>query len=285
MIRRLPVIGPISVRAELVRRYRDAFGQPPDIASPQGFNEHIVRRILLDRDPRLRIVCDKLAVRDFICRHAGAEFVIPLLGVWKDPRAIAWEALPERFVLKPNHASGPVAIVRSAGERDLAALSAAAARWLTLDYYDQTYEWGYRGIPRRLLAEPLLVGPDGGQAPEIQILCFHGSARIIRVHTGAKLTSSRRDNWFDINGTRLDISIDSPQGDYILSRADLDRLLPVAQRIAAGFSHLRVDFYLTDAGPKIGELTPYHAAGRSPWNPAIWDRTLGAFWAEGAAAG
>jgi len=281
LLRRAPVLGRRLIRAELERRYQKAFGRLPNIESPRSFNELMLCRILYDRDPRLRIICDKLAVRDFIREHAGPEYLVPLLGVWKDPAAIAWDALPERFVLKPNHSSGPVAIVRSDADRDPAALSAMAAEWLRHDFFDLNLEWGYRNMPRRLLAEPLLLGPGGGPLAEAQVMTFHGKSAVIRVMTGDKRTPSRRDNWFDMEGRRLSIGTETQAGNFALSPVDARMLAPAAERVAADFSHLRVDFYLTDDGPRIGELTPYHLCGRARWSPPEWDEKLGRLWQAG----
>jgi hypothetical protein len=38
---------------------------------------------------------------------------------------------------------------------------------------------------------------------------------------------------------------------------------------------MRVDFYVTDSGLRIGELTPYPAAGGGVYKPAGWDQRLG----------
>jgi len=282
ILRRTPVLGRNLIRAELERRYRAAFGRLPNIEAPAGFNERILHRVLHDRDPRLRTLCDKLAVREFIRVHAGPEFVVPLLGVWKDPGSIPWHALPRRFVLKPNHSSGPVALVRNDVERDPAALSAKAAEWLKQDYFDITFEWGYRNMPRRLLAEPLLAAPGGGPPAEARVFAFHGKVALMVVRTGEKGTPGRHDNWFDAQGRALPIRSENPIGEFVLTVDDIRIVVPAAERVAAGFGHLRVDFYLTDDGLKIGELTAYHHAGRARWEPPEWDGKLGRLWAAGA---
>ena len=108
-------------------RYRECFGVFPRLNPPVSFTEHITHRIIFDRDPRLPIVCDKLAVRGLIEERVGKEYVVPLLGVWERPTEIAWHTLPKKFVLKPNHASGFVAIVdRSVGLVNIEVLTAAA---------------------------------------------------------------------------------------------------------------------------------------------------------------
>jgi len=284
LLRRAPVLGPRLIRAELERRYRSVFGRTPCLDAPSSFNEWILHRTLYDRDPRLKIICDKLAVRDFIRERAGPQFVVPLLGVWPDPASIPWDTLPRRFVLKPNHSSGPVAIVRTDTERDPAALAAKAAGWLKHDFFDINFERGYRDMPRRLLAEPLLTGPGGGPLAEAQVFTFHGVPSFIRLVTGQRRMPDRRENWFDMEGRVLPLRATYPLGDFVLSPNDAGTVAALAERIAANFRHLRVDIHLTCSGPKVGELTPYHGAGMAKWTPPEWDEKFGRLWAAGARA-
>src|SRR6516164_9073849 len=110
------LVSELQIRFYLLKRYRRTFGVYPRLNPPVSFNERILHRLIYDRDPRLRIVSDKLAVRGLIEERVGKECVVPLLGVWERPREIAWHTLPEKFVLKPNHAAGAFAIVdRSVG--------------------------------------------------------------------------------------------------------------------------------------------------------------------------
>lgn len=278
-LRRVPIVGPPLVRAALILRYKRVLGTLPRLNPPLGYNDLMLERLLRDRDPRLRTICDKLAARQFIGERVDPRFLVPLLGSWKEPEEIDWSGLPPRFVLKPNHASGLFALVRSESDRDPVRLASQAQQWLRVDYFDTSLEWGYRDMPRRLLAEPLLIGPDGGAPPELQIMTFGGRAALIRVLEGQKGTPQRRLSWLDITGKRLPwYESDLSPGDFHLSPEPLDEVLAMAERLAAGFSHLRVDIYLTEAGPRIGELTPYHGGGRTPWSSPEIDTTLGLLW-------
>jgi hypothetical protein len=275
---RLPMIGQVIIAAVLKRHYKLHFGRSPRLNPPISFNERILYRILYDRDPRLKTICDKIAARGFIEKRVGPHYVVPLLGVWKSAAEIDWNHLPDRFVLKPNHASGLIVMVRDASDRDPQLLAKKARRMLGFNFFAQSLEWGYRDIPRRLLAEPLLTGPDGGPPIEVDVFTFAGRAGLIRVCTGGKLSRELRDNWFDSAGVRLPFRVKAIPGDYVLTQDQIRMLVPIAERIATGFDHLRVDFSLTDSGPKIGELTPYHVGGHQHWNPPEWDETLGRLW-------
>jgi hypothetical protein len=253
--------------------------RPLRLSPPIDFNEHLVHRIIYDRDPRLKVLCDKIAVRDLIRERLGEAFVVPLLGVWQGPRDICWDGLPDRFVLKPNHSSGPVALIRTTRDRDPQALAAMAGDWLRHDFFDTSLEWGYRGLPRRILAEPLLLGPDGGEVIEAVALTFGGKVAAIRVFVGGKDNPDRCDNWFDRNSVRLPFySLKYKLGHYVLDPAMTARIIVAAEAVSAGFSHLRVDFYFTTDGLKIGELTPYCGAGMIPWNRRGCDNVFGQFW-------
>lgn len=248
---------------------------------PVGFNDLIIHRLLYDRDPRLKIVCDKLAVREMIRDRLGATYLIPLLGTWNDPRDIDWQSLPDQFVLKPTHSSGPIAIVPYLVERVPEKLAGMARDWLRHDYFDSSLEWGYRDLPRRLMAEALLRGPDGLAPVEAHVLTFGGQVALIRILTGIKSTPTRRNDWFDRNGTRLDnFSGEVEQSGINLDQRDIDAIVKASERMSAGFDHLRVDMYLTDNGLKIGELTPYHGAGLTVWRGPVQDEVLAAAWRD-----
>jgi len=280
-IRQTAWIGPRLNRPWHAQRYREVLKQPLRLMPPVGFNDHIVHRILYDRDPLLKRVCDKVAVRDIIRERVGAEFLVPLLGMWSKPDDIPWRSLPEQFVLKASHGSGHVALVRQATDRDEAALTRQAQEWLRQDFFDQSREWGYGGVPRRILAEPLLTGDDGETPAEAQVMTFGGKAGLIRVLTGPKDTPGRRDNWFDARAVPQSFhSLQITPGDYRLAPALARRLVEVAERVSLGFRHLRVDFYVTKDGLRIGELTPYHGAGMVRWSEPGCDRLFGRFWQD-----
>lgn len=66
---------------------------------------------------------------------------------------------------------------------------------------------------------------------------------------------------------------------FLPTRAEADVAIAAAERVSTGLAQLRVDFYLTGEGLRVGELTPYNRGGRALWNPPEWDARLGALWA------
>jgi len=262
----------------LLLRYRAVFGAFPRLNPPVSFNERILHRIIYDRDPRLRILCDKLAVRGFIEDRVGKECVVPVLGVWERAIEIPWGNLPDKFVLKPNHASGQFAIVDRAIGANTEKLIAEAEQWLGHDFFYSSLEWGYRGLPRRILAEPFLSSPNGGPAKEAHVYTFSGRAALFNVFVGTKRSPERSSCWYDVTGRRVGISGTGPHPDIELPDRERLAMVEIAERVSQGFSSLRVDFYLASDGLKIGELTPYTLSGIFRWHPPEMDEKLGQLW-------
>src|SRR6478752_5746141 len=122
------------VAQRLVERHRAMFGKSPRFFPPVSFNEHIVHRIIYDRDPRLKVICDKVALRQFVQDKVGSKYIVPILQLCEHPKEIDWQTLPEKFVLKPSHSSGLVGVLDKSWNKDL--VRKVAERWLSQDYFD-----------------------------------------------------------------------------------------------------------------------------------------------------
>jgi TupA-like ATPgrasp len=266
----------LSPRRRLVRQYAAAFGHPPRLDPPVGFNEHIIHRMLYDRDPMLKIISDKIATKKLVADRAGAKYTVPLLGAWRSAEQIVWDSLPESFVLKPNQTSGPVILVQSRATMEIPVITAEVRSWLRKGSYIRDCEWGYKGIPRSVMAEPLLRGPSNCAALEVQVFTFHGRAALVQLVTGRKFTDERTTGLYDVNGRQMALAVKDRKS----ARMQLDPVLrreviPVAEAISAGMSSLRVDFLITAAGPRVGELTPYSWAGHAYWTDPKMDEMVG----------
>lgn len=289
----IPWVSTVALRWFHARRYRRRFGRVPDLERPRRFTEYIVHRIVYDRDPLLRVVSDKVAVRHWIDHVLGPGYTVPLLGAWKSADDVPWSTLPVPFVLKPNHASGPYHIVtKGLTERTIASLRHSAGIWLKWDYFDRSFEWGYRHLPRRITAEPLLRAPDGGSLIEVDVFTFHGEPLLLLAFTGSKKSEAERCAiWLEASGKRSDMWGSTRLAEDVLDAAGLSRMkraieaarpqmVELSERIGAHFPYVRVDFYLTDDGLKIGELTTYPAAGAGVYRPKDADHRLGAMLRE-----
>lgn len=252
-------------------------GYWPNIRRPRSMSEKLAWCNLFQRDPRLPILADKLAVREYIREHLGEDHLVPLFAVADRADAIDFDALPNAFVLKATHGCKWVHLVHDKNTEDLAALRARAARWLSNRHGHRTGEWWYAPIPPRLIAEELLTDPSYPTVWEYKVWCFAGRAEMIGVHFDR--WGSHTASYFDRQWNQLHFSRGSPPGPALPPPVDFPRLITAAERLAQDFEFVRVDLYQLASGQiKFGELTFCPGAARSRWQPVDWDFRIGELW-------
>ena len=111
--------------AQVRKVYFSVHGRAPNIFRPRRFTEKMQWRKLFDDNPVYPVLCDKLAVRDFIAARIGDRYHVPVLWIGA-PADIPFDQLEPPYVIKSNHACGQVIMV--AGR---ASLNPAAIRQTT----------------------------------------------------------------------------------------------------------------------------------------------------------
>lgn len=96
----------ISDKLYLTNKFRKKIGYTPNFDTPKSFNEKVNYRMIYDRNPLYTQLADKLAVREYVSRKIGDQYLVPILATYNDVNEINIDKLPERFVLKCNHDSG-----------------------------------------------------------------------------------------------------------------------------------------------------------------------------------
>jgi len=263
----------------LTRLYRGVLERPIHLNPPVLYSEKIQWLKLHDKNPIYTKLCDKIAVRDFIRERIGEEYLIDLYGVWEDPDQIDFSALPDKFVLKCTHDSGSAIICKDKSTFDWNAARLKLKKRLAKDYSIPGREWPYRDVPRRVLAERYLMNADGSQAMDYKFFCFDGRAQLVLVctnhvdrHSG-NYTFLRDFTPHNIYQSREQ----EPENAQLPVPPHYDEMVALAERISAGFVHMRVDLYDTPEGVKAGELTLHSSSGLSQTMTLEGDRFLGAF--------
>jgi hypothetical protein len=255
------------------------------VSRPRTLTHHLFLKMARDRDPLLTVTSDKLAMRDYVAERLGPGHLAELYAVLEAPEELAGVDLPPRYVVKATHGSGMTALVTDDSPAERAAVAARARRWLATRYWRKNGEWGYRGIPPRLIVEELLDAGEGRVPPDWKWLCFGGRAALVQVDFD-RFTSHTR-NFYDPDGRPVVLRMYYPQGPEVPLPACFARMRSVAERLAQGFDFVRVDLYALGERIVVGELTHYPTGGNKSFDPPEWDARLGALWpsANGARAG
>jgi hypothetical protein len=272
------LVRPLPDRTYLALAHLCYFGSWPDYDYPRTFNEHIHEYMLRCRDPLLKVATDKVLCRSYITAHVGSSYLVPLLGVWDDADAVPLETLQRPCVLKPSAASGLTLMLRAGDDRRPAQLRRVLRGWLRRDYSRLHREWCYVGLPRRIIAETMLIdATSGGVPPDYKAYVIGGAVRFFQVDRARFSTHHTRNlygpRWetFPARWTLENHALDP-------APPCLAEMVTVAEELARPFEFLRVDYYVVDGHLYIGELTSYPGAGFEKFIPASYAHVMGAYW-------
>jgi len=270
------ILGVLPPFAAVRIHYLVHHGRLPNFAHPQRFTEKVLRRKLIDRDPRLPILADKIAAKAFVAERIGAQYVTPTLwsGERLPPRGERGWPLP--YVLKANNGSGANVYVRRVEDADWDAIEARCATWRAHSHADWAAEWAYAAISPKLLVEPFIG--DGVRLPlDYKLFVFGGVVRYVEVDTDREIGHKR--TFFDRDWNRQPFSLGYPIDDRTIGRPQsLETMIAAAEQLGADFPFVRADFYDIDGAARFGEMTFYPDAGIGRFAPDEYDFTLGALW-------
>jgi hypothetical protein len=233
--------------------------------------------VLRTRDPALVMLADKVAVRDYITRALGsAEHNVPLIGSWSHEDEVPLATLPYPVVLKPSHLSGRVLLLARYRQSDERKQRARLRTWLRKDHSRINREWFYAQVPPRVLAEPLLQDQQGDVPPDVKAYVIGGRVRYFQVDSGRFTRPTR--NLYGPDWSLLPARTSLPRHPADPKPEVLPMLVDFAERLAAPFEFLRVDFYVLRDRVLVGELTSSPGAGFGHYYPASFGEELASYW-------
>lgn len=271
---------PWNILPAVFYRFKQTLGYYPNILFPKTFNEKLQRRKLFDRRPILTLMADKYAVRNYVREKLPVDIFPRLYLVTENPSDISFKNLPNRFVIKPTHASSWVRIVKDKSLIRETELREECQKWLRRSYYDVSKEWVYKNIPRRLLVEELLEDGTGDVPRDYKFFVFAGKVQLIQVDID-RFRLHRR-NLYDRHWNQLDVSFVYDTYAGTLTRPNgLAEMIEYAEVLGDGLEFVRVDFY--DLGSRVvfGEMTTSPENGFGKFVPESFDLYLGGFWPGG----
>jgi len=242
---------------------------------PRALLEKINWRIVYDRREIISWSCDKLATKEFATR-------CPLVRV----PATAWSGtnlaelldvvMPERWVLKPNNASGLVYCGSGqVTQESLVHLRALTEGWDPPAVVTDLCEWGYANVPAVLLVEEMIDGPI--PPIDFKFWVFNGEPRVVQVDVGR--FSDHKMSFYSTDWEHLPVHSRKPRAAPIDRPPRLDQMLEAARFLSADMDFIRVDLYGVGDEVWFGELSPYPGSGLMKIAPARYNRAWGRWWA------
>lgn len=264
------------------RTYKENTGKKLNLDNPRTFDEKLWWLKLNNRDPLLTKCSDKYLVREYVEECGLGHILNELYGVYDNADDIRYELLPERFIIKCNHASGGNIICndKSTFPREKAAKFLNTK--LKSNYYVQSREWNYKDIRPRIICERLLRDKEDKLPVDYKFLCFGGIPKMVFVDLGlcnedGSHKYGARRNVYDRDFNLLDVKVTRERYPSELARRpdNFEEMWDYAKILSKPFPHCRVDLYNIDDKIYFGEITFYHMGGCNNIEPEEWAIKMG----------
>lgn len=250
---------------EINRNYFARFKCYPDLKNPKNLIEKIYWLSLHSDISKWSQCADKYRMRDFVEQRGCGAHLPKLFGVWDKAELIDWESLPSSFVLKTNNGCGTVLVVSDKDSINKGKVIRVLKQWLTIPYGYRAYQPHYLCIKPCIIAEELLKQDDtlnalSSSIVDFKLWCFSGKVESCFVAYNRSKTNLNID-LYDSDWRRLTDCIQSNGMDRIDLNKDFPKPLcweemkEIASKLSEGFLQVRVDFYVINNRPIIGEMT------------------------------
>ncbi len=250
---------------------------PFDLEHPVTYSQKIQYAEVYETDKRKTVLSDKVAVRDWVKEKIGEKYLIPVIGVYKTPDEINFSVLPDRFVMKANHASKFNIIVKDKKSLDIKNAKKTMAKWLKIQYaFYGGFQPHYIGIEPKIIIEKY-IEDSKGNLDDFKFLCFNGEVKFCWVDVGRYTNHCR--NVYDTQWNLQPWTVGFPAYDGVIEKpVNFDEMVDVAAKLCKGFSHVRVDLYNVDGKIYFGEMTFSSGGGHETFYPAEYDKIIGDMW-------
>lgn len=245
-----------------------------NIKNPKTYADKLAYLKMYRKDPLLSKLVDKYSVREYISNKIGAQYLIPLIGLYNSVDDIPWEHLPPKYVLKCTHDSASVILHQSDKGFDRKKAIESLQQNMNRNMFWYSREYPYKDVIPRIVCERFLE--VNGKPPEdYKFMCFNGEPHFIVLDID-RFGDHRRDI-YDIKWEKQNVITDHENSVGIAPKPKkLDDMLNLARILSNGFAHVRVDFYYFEEKIYFGEMTFFPWGGPIWFKPDEWNYKLGA---------
>lgn len=266
----------IPDRVYLKFRYRQRLGFWPNFKSPIRFTEKLQWLKMHDRRPEMSVLADKLLLKRCVSKSLGEGHIIPALSKGRTSNEFSINTIPSTpFVLKTNHDSGSTKLFSDPREVDIQTTQKWLKKRLSRKFYYANREWEYKNIEPMWFTEPLMEdGSGNARLNDFKVHCFNGEPMLIQTITDRE--EQVKENWFNERWEALNVCYFSSRSKMLEKPSCLGEMLNFAHTMGKPYPYVRVDFYVIDNRPILGEMTFRPYGGFMKWTPDSADYCLGA---------
>ena len=249
-------------------------GYKLNLKNPRTFNEKLNWLKLYNRKPEYTMMVDKYAVKDYVAKTIGKQYVVPCIGVWDNADDINFDELPNQFVLKANHNSCSTLVCKDKSKlKDIDSIRKEFNHSLGKNLFYLLGEWPYKNVPPKVFAEKFLDDHMDNELQDYKWWCFDGKPTYMYQSIKRKEVY---ENFYDMDYNVVEIDHGWPRRKPEFEKpAAFEEMKSLAAKLSAGIPFVRVDFFYVDGKVYFAELTFFDWAGLRPFDNYETDLKLG----------
>jgi hypothetical protein len=248
-----------------------------NLNDPQTFNEKLNWNKLNYHNELMDFVVDKINAKKYVLSKNLDDIIIKTIGTYSNIEDIDYNSLPNSFVVKNTLDSGGVYICKDKKNININKLKEKLSSFKKemFDGVHWALETAY-SENNKIIVEELIDTLDGHSPADYKFFCFNGEPEFLFV--GTERDIDVKFDFYDINFNWLNVrqghknNLNRPK-----KPKNYERMLDICRILSKDFPHVRVDLYNIDGKIYFGELTFYHFAGLTPFEPRKWDYEFGKF--------
>ena len=233
----------------------------PNLVDCQDFNDKIQWLKLFDQDEKQIKCSDKLLVRDYVKDNVGLKYLVPMFQSVNRFDEIDFDKLPKSFVMKTNHDSGTVVLVKDKTKLDMLSAKSSLEASLKRKYGWDVGEWAYSLIPPKIMIEHYIEPENTSPPADYKFYCVNGKVKFCHYIYDRGNTTKEQLILPDGTDTQTSLHPKFQLGSSFVKPANWDEMLEVAQKVSAEFKCVRVDLFSSQGNIYVGEMTFWPMAG------------------------
>jgi len=259
-------------------KFKYYLGYWPDLSNPKTYNEKIQYRKIKPESKDFATLSDKYSVREYVEDKVGNKYLIDVLLSGATPMVSDFKVIDLPYVIKANHNSGPVQIIRN--EIELEGSTKEIVKQLGIDYGKVSSEPWYSDIQRQFLVERLLLDDNGDVPVDYKFHCFgpkDNKTIFVQIDYGRFNGHSR--SIYDEQLNLLPVGIAFRNDNIVATIPDnFSEMINVAKQLSCDFNYCRVDLFNLKGKVYFGEITFAHGSGFEKFSDSKYDNLWGDLW-------
>lgn len=233
----------------------------PDLVNCRDFNDRMQWLKLFDQSHEIVRCSNKITFRDYVKERLGEGYQVEAYQVCDHFSQIEFDSLPTAFVIKANHDSGTVKLVRDKSKLDKEKAREQVERALAATFGREMGEWAYAYIRPRVLVEEFIEPEATAPPSDYKFYCVEGKVRFM--HFIYDRGNNTKELTVDLDGKVTGISMyeSFELGREFSTPAQWQEMISVAEKLSRGFKFVRVDLYITNGRILVGEMTFWPMGG------------------------